>query len=120
MGMGGRTKEGEKTLVTSDHGSAKLVSKGFSGRARSAGEWRGLYGDGGLLASGYGGSRDGGLYGDGGCLQCLDGGQYGDGGLLIGLLRGDYGHRTILLHRRRGCGFHGGLQKVMGQWIWLR
>ena len=80
----------------------------------------GLYGDGGLLAGGYGGSGDRGLDGDGGFLQCLDGGQYGDGGLLVGRLGGDDGHRAVLLHRRRGWGFLGGLQKVMGQWRWLR
>ena len=54
--------------------------------------------------------------GDDGCLRCLDGGLYGDGGLLAGGLGGDDGHRAVLLHRWRGWGFLGGLQKVMGQW----
>src|SRR4051812_43988651 len=57
---------------------------------------------------------------NGGCLRCLDGSLYRDGGLLVGGLGGDDGHRAILLHRRRGGGFLGGLQKVMGQWRWLR
>ena len=53
---------------------------------------------GGLLAGGYGGCGD------------------RDEGLLAGCLGGADGHRADLLHRRRGWGFVGRLQKVMGQW----
>ena len=67
-----------------------------------------------------GGGLDWGLDRDDGCFQRVEGHRIGDGGLIPGGLGGDDGHRTVLLHRRRGWGFLGGLQKVMGKWKWSR